>query len=150
MFSWSWRIKLFSMFAKYVPGNTIRKSLLRFCGHSIGKDVYVGEDLIIIGGRDTENKVFIGDRVAISPRVTLIAVSHPEYSKIRRYTGDKEGKIIIQDDAWIGAGAIILPNVTIGKGAVVGAGAVVTKDVPPYTVVAGVPAKEIKKLDLKK
>jgi len=67
-----------------------------------------------------------------------------------QYTGDKEGKIIIQDDAWIGAGAIILPNVTIGKGAVVGAGAVVTKDVPPYTVVAGVPAKEIKKLDLKR
>jgi len=67
-----------------------------------------------------------------------------------QYTGDKEGKILIQDDAWIGAGAIILPNVTIGRGVVVGAGAVVTKDVPPYTVVAGVPAKEIKKLDLKK
>ena len=69
-----------------------------------------------------------------------------------QYTGDKEGKIIIQDAAWIGAGAIILPNVTIGKGAVVDAGAVVTKDVqlPPYTVVAGVPAKEIKKLDLKR
>ena len=57
---------------------------------------------------------------------------------------------MIKRGAWIGAGAIILPNVTIGERAVVGAGAVVTKDVPPYTVVAGVPAKEIKKLYLKK
>lgn len=141
-----WRIKLFSMFSKYVPGNTLRKSLLRFCGHPIGKDVYIGEDLIIIGGRVATNKVIIGDRVAISPRVTLITASHPEHSKMRRYIGDKEGKIFIHDDAWIGAGAIILPNVTIGEGAVVGAGAVVTKNVPPYTIVAGVPAKEIKKV----
>lgn len=53
-----------------------------------------------------------------------------------------------KDDAWIGAGSIILPGVTIGEGAVVGAGAVVTKDVPPYTVVVGVPARPIKRIDL--
>jgi len=57
--------------------------------------------------------------------------------------------VVIKRGAWIGAGAIILPNVTIGERAVVGAGAVVTRDVPPYTVVAGVPAREIKKLSPK-
>jgi len=58
-----------------------------------------------------------------------------------------EGKIVLNDDCWIGTGAIILPNVSIGKMAVVSAGAVVTRDVPPYSIVAGVPAKIIKKLN---
>jgi len=61
-----------------------------------------------------------------------------------RYTGDKEGKIIIQDDACIGAGAIILPNVTIGKGAVVGAGAVVTKDVQTILLLQAFLLKRLK------
>ena len=53
--------------------------------------------------------------------------------------------VIIEDDVLIGAGTIILPGVTIGKGAIIAAGAVVTKDVPEYTIVGGIPAKEIKK-----
>jgi acetyltransferase-like isoleucine patch superfamily enzyme len=57
------------------------------------------------------------------------------------------GQVRIEDDAWIGTGAIILPNVTIGTMSIVGAGAVVTRDVPPYTVVGGVPARPLKKLD---
>lgn len=56
-------------------------------------------------------------------------------------------QVIINDDVWIGAGAIIVPGVTIGKGSVIAAGAVVTKDVAPYTLVGGVPAKEIKKIE---
>ncbi|MHA1988981.1 MAG: DapH/DapD/GlmU-related protein, partial [Promethearchaeota archaeon] len=55
-----------------------------------------------------------------------------------------KGTIELQNDCWIGAGAIVMPNITIGERAIVGAGAVVTKDVPPDTVVAGVPAKVIK------
>ncbi|MBR5118163.1 MAG: antibiotic acetyltransferase [Muribaculaceae bacterium] len=64
---------------------------------------------------------------------------------IRPEEGKKQGATIIGNDVWIGNGAIIINGVTIGDGAVIGAGAVVTKDVPPYTVVAGVPAKPIKK-----
>nr|WP_214041532.1 hypothetical protein [Methanoculleus sp.] len=56
------------------------------------------------------------------------------------------GTVCIHHDAWVGAGVIILPGVTVGEHSIVGAGAVVTKDIPPYTVVAGVPAKVIKKL----
>ena len=61
-------------------------------------------------------------------------------------TNSIPGNILIKKGAWIGARAIILPNVTVGEGSIIGAGAVVTKDVPPYTVVAGVPAKKIKDL----
>jgi acetyltransferase-like isoleucine patch superfamily enzyme len=62
--------------------------------------------------------------------------------------GSKKGKIVIEKDAWIGTGAVILPNITIGEFAIVGANSVVTKDVPPYTVVGGVPAKKLKTLDI--
>jgi maltose O-acetyltransferase len=71
-------------------------------------------------------------------------------SNIRHYLKDIHGHIEIDDDAWLGTGCIIFPNVRIGKGAVVGAGAVVTKNVPEFTVVAGVPAKPIKRIDVSK
>ncbi|BBE16231.1 acetyltransferase [Aquipluma nitroreducens] len=59
-----------------------------------------------------------------------------------------KGTVILKNDCWIGAGAIILPNVSIGECSIVGAGSVVTKDVPDFTVVAGVPAVVIKKLNI--
>ena len=58
---------------------------------------------------------------------------------------EPKGDTVIQSDAWIGMNAIIMPGVTIGEGAIVAAGSVVSKDVPPYTIVGGNPAKEIKK-----
>jgi len=83
-----------------------------------------------------------------APRVSLITGASPSFSRLKKIYKSFGGKIVIEDDAWIGAGAIILPNVTIGEGAIVGSGAVVTKDVPPYTVVVGVPARPIKKINL--
>jgi len=85
----------------------------------------------------------VGDRVTISPNVTLLCSMHPENSKLSKLYGKIE-PIIIDDDAWIGAGAIIMVGVRVHKCSIVGAGAVVTKDVPPNTVVAGVPARPIK------
>ena len=117
-------------------------------GYEIGQQVYIGEDLIIIDELDDKGRVRIGNRVAIAERVTLVISSNANFSKIRPFVKDLHGHIEIDDDAWLGTGCIILPDVRIGKGAVVGAGAVVTKDVPDFTVVAGVPAKQIQRLDI--
>jgi acetyltransferase-like isoleucine patch superfamily enzyme len=143
-----WRIykRLLKLIAKQMPGYPIRCRLLRMAGYRIGQQVYIGEDLIIIDELDDKGRVIIGDRVAIAKRVTLVVSSNPNFSRIRPFIEDIHGYIEIEDDAWLGTGAIILPNVRIGTGAVVGAGAVVLKDVPDFTVVVGVPAKEIKKI----
>jgi acetyltransferase-like isoleucine patch superfamily enzyme len=119
-------------------------------GYGIGEKVYIGEDLIIIDELDDKGRVKIGNRVAIAERVTLVISSNPNFSRIRPFIKDIHGHIEINDDAWLGTGAVILPNVRIGTGAVVGAGSVVTKDVPDFTVVAGVPAKEIKRIVISK
>jgi len=107
----------------------------------------MGEDLIIIDDMsDPQNYLFIGDRVSISPRVTFVIHSAPNESRIRPFNNEKKGPIVIKADAWIGTGSVILPFVEIGEGAVVGANSVVLKNVPDYTVVAGVPARPIKKV----
>jgi maltose O-acetyltransferase len=139
--------RLLKLLAKHTPGYNVRCQLLRMAGYKIGGRVYIGEDLIIIDELDDRARVKIGDRVAIAPRVTLVISSHPNFSRVRPFVKCVHGYIEIGDDAWIGTGCIILPDVRIGKGAVVGAGSVVTKDVPDFAVVAGVPAKPIKKLD---
>ncbi|MCD6461281.1 MAG: acyltransferase [Thermoplasmata archaeon] len=90
--------------------------------------------------------VEIGNNVLIGPRVIIHSANHrfADRETPIRYQGHEYRRVVIEDDVWIGGGAIILPGVRIGKGAVVGAGAVVTKDVPPFSVVAGVPARVIK------
>lgn len=143
------RKKVLKMLVRFAPGHDRRASLLRKCGYTVGKNAMIGEDLIVgQAGDDFTDRLFIGERVGISPRVTLLLETGPSKSRLRKIYRGRRGKIVIKDDAWIGAGSIILPGVTIGEGAVVGAGAVVTKDVPPYTVVVGVPARPIKRIDL--
>ncbi len=139
------RKKLLKLLAKQMPGCGIRIRLLRMCGYRIGKEVYIGEDIIIIddlGGG--QFNLTIGDRVAISPRVTFVLHTQPNESRIAPYANSHQGSITVEADAWIGTGAVILPGITIGEGAVVGANSVVTRDVPRYTVVGGVPAHRIK------
>ena len=120
---------------------------------SIGIDCYLGPDVTItpFGGEFFESApskeaklLRVGDRVTISPNVTLLCSIHPENSKLSKLYGKIEPIIIDDDDAWIGAGAIIMARGRVHKCSIVGAGAVVTKDVPPNTVVAGVPARPIK------
>lgn len=88
----------------------------------------------------------IGNNVMISPRVSIYAENHVfERTDIpMKEQGVKKEFVIIEDDCWIAANSIILAGVTVGRGSVVSAGSVVTKDVPPYSVVAGVPARIIK------
>lgn len=89
----------------------------------------------------------IGDNVMMGPDVEILTNAHKiESTEIEMiYQGDlPPRKVRIENDVWIGMRSIIMPGVTIGQGSVIGAGAVVTKDVPPYCIVAGVPAKVIK------
>lgn len=88
--------------------------------------------------------VRIGSRVLIAANVTITTREHPV--ALPRWGVTKDAPIVIEDDVWIGAGAIVLPGVTIGRGAVIAAGAVVTADVPPFTVAGGVPARTIKEV----
>jgi galactoside O-acetyltransferase len=92
-------------------------------------------------------EVRLGAGVSVGPRSVLLAYTNhyePGHSN-----GDvrRQGRVIIEDHAFIGAHVVVMPDVTIGEGAVVGAGAVVLGDVPPYTLVAGVPARVIKNID---
>lgn len=117
-------------------------------GIKIGKDSLVGEYTVIRG----QGGVEIGDRVYTSPFTQIIAVNHVFDDPDRPFVdqGITAEGIHIEDDVWIGSGAIITDGVRVGKGAVVAAGSVVTQDVPPHSVVAGVPAKPIRDIELKR
>ncbi len=95
-----------------------------------------------IGG--SSGRIAIGNNVLIGPNVVLRAADHGiSIGAPIRFQPHVGGEIVVEDDVWIGANAVILRNVTLGKGCVVAAGAVVTKDVEPYAVVGGVPARKI-------
>ena len=102
----------------------------------IGKHTHINRKCFF----DARAGIFIGDNVSVSHQVSLLTGSHDINSV--NFAGIFE-KIVIQDYVWIGVNATVLKGVTIGEGAVVSAGAVVVKDVEPYTVVGGVPAKKI-------
>jgi acetyltransferase-like isoleucine patch superfamily enzyme len=106
----------------------------------IGKNVFINFDCVFLdlGG------ITIEDGVLIAPKVSLLSEGHPVSPNERQSL--VPGHIHIMKNAWIGAGATILPGVTIGENAVVAAGAVVSKDVPANTVVGGIPAKHIKNI----
>lgn len=142
-------------------GNKRREKMLKNIFSNLGKNCIIKEGFrcnfgfnITIGDNCYFNygvtildsyEVVIGNNVFIAPNVVISAVTHPLVAKDRRNL--KGGKTIIEDDVWIGAGVIILPGVTIHRGSVIGAGAVVNKDIDPNTVVGGVPAKFIKDIN---
>lgn len=109
---------------------------------TIGDHTRIGIHCTVIG------PVCIGNNVNLAQGITVTALNHNFEDTTQRI--DEQGistkPVVIDDDVWIGANAVILPGVTIGQHVVVAAGAVVTKDVPDYSVVAGVPAKVIKQL----
>lgn len=110
----------------------------------IGRDSLIGELNVLRG----QGGITIGDRVYTAPHVQMLAVNHVFADRGRPMVeqGITAEGIVIEDDVWIGAGAIITDGVRVGKGAVVAAGAVVTQDVPAYTVVGGVPGKVLKSI----
>ncbi|MGE3886235.1 MAG: DapH/DapD/GlmU-related protein [Vicinamibacterales bacterium] len=108
----------------------------------IGEDSLIGEYNVIRG----QGGVRIGSRVFTSPMVQFLAVDHLFDDRARPFVeqGITARGITVQDDVWIGSGAIVTDGVTIGQGAVVAAGSVVTRDVPAHTVVAGAPARPVR------
>jgi maltose O-acetyltransferase len=109
---------------------------VRRSGVSIGRNTRISQGCTI----DLRSGLAIGNNVSVSPEVMILAGSHDVHAP--RFN-DVAGFVAIEDHVWIGARAIVLPGVTLGRGAVVAAGSVVTKNVAPMTIVAGVPAKPV-------
>ena len=159
---WLFVWQLFAKWLPYFVGNGWRLWLLKcfgmkHCGHvavypsakiwapwnvEMGSYVAIDDEVNLYSA----DKITIGTKVAISREAFICTASH-DITKPNRPL--ETAPITICDGVWIGARAIILPGVTIGEGAVVAAGAVVTKDVEPWTVVAGNPAKFIKRRELR-
>jgi maltose O-acetyltransferase len=148
-------------------GGRSRSSLLRLAGLNLGRgSIFFGmptvlagagyERRLTIGERcwfnigctlDVHAMLSVGNDVYFGQEVLVLTQTHEMGPPGRRAAGLKNLPVAIGDGAWIGARACILPGVTIGRGAVVGAGALVTRDVPANVVVGGVPAVTIKCLD---
>jgi maltose O-acetyltransferase len=145
----------------YVPFHSFRKFIYRLAGVTIGQgssihmwcnfynpvNVSIGKDTIIGDHAflDGRARLTIGNHVAFASSVMIFNAEHqvddPDFKAIQE-------PVIVEDYVFVGPRAVILPGVTIGRGAVVAAGAVVTKNVPEMTVVGGVPAKEIRKRNI--
>jgi serine acetyltransferase len=127
--------RILQALARHAPGATSwRVWLNRWRGVHIGQNVWIGYDAIIETSRP--DLVTIRDRATVQIRATIIA-------HFREQLG-----VVIEEDVTIGPGAIVLPNVTIGRGSVVTAGSVVTKSVPPKTMVQGNPARPIATVEI--
>lgn len=132
--------KLFALYALFVFGRRVNCfgffKVFRPENVSIGSDCYINYGVFILG----HCQVNIGNRVILSARSMIIDSGLDIHSENRNHS---HSHVTIEDDVWIGAGAIIMPNVTIGRGSVIGAGSIVTKDVPPYEIFCGNPARHI-------
>jgi maltose O-acetyltransferase len=141
----------------HVPAHWLRSGYLRLllakfgmhtnvqmrCRFLNGRRVSLGEQNVINFGCLLDGRKFnitTGKNVSIGPEATILTLGHDPQSVDFESKG---GDVVIGDRVWIGYRAIIMPSVTLGEGAVVAAGAVVTKDVKPFTIVGGVPAKKI-------
>jgi len=152
--------------AKYIPnpiGNEIRVRIMKKFFKRLGKNVVICEGVVFkhpenieIGDNVSLNEfcylhgiggLKIGNNVRIAPYVCIYTHNHKfdDRSKLIVEQGLEKKPVVIEDDCWIGSNVIILAGVKIGKGSVIGAGSVVTKDIPPYSVAVGVPAKVIRK-----
>ena len=96
---------------------------------------------------DEGGKIILGDNVIIGPGSILRAVNHRfESTDVPiRDQGHAGGVIHVEEDVWLGANVMVLPGVRIGRGSIIGAGAIVTKDIPPYSIAVGNPAKVVRK-----
>lgn len=149
-------------FPRFRMCNAIKSMLLRIMGAKVGCSVIYYPGVWIAPGRSltvgdhvdfavdvivtTAGGVEIGDRTLIGYRAQILSANHriPNGRTAIFSAGHDFGRVVIGKDVWIGANVIVLPGVTIGEGAVVAAGSVVTKDVDRFTIVAGTPARPVR------
>ena len=133
--------------ANLCPFVTGRIALYRLMGVKIGQDVYVGFGIEI----DTNHPelIEIGDHVTISHRCVIAShMATSAHTPLQALYPERAAPVRIRNGAWLCVGSTVLPGVTVGENALVAAGAVVSRDVPGKTLVAGVPARAIKQLPL--
>jgi maltose O-acetyltransferase len=140
---------------------TLRRYLISLLGVQLGSRTIVRGGSYIYGGKlttgkncqinrscyfDFTEKIVLGNNVVVGHGATFITAKHDIGNATQRASAVLGYSIVIEDGVWIGANTTLLPGITVGKGAIVAAGAVVTKNVPPNTVVAGIPAKVIREM----
>ena len=148
---------IYQVFFSRFPSRTLRKAFLFLylgrvgkgsgiqsgCRFLNGKKIHLGDRNVINFGCLLDGRKFTirtGNDVSIGPEASILSLGHDPQS---RNFADRGGDVTIGDRVWIGYRAIVLPGITIGEGAVIGAGALVTRDVAPFTIVAGNPARKI-------
>lgn len=144
------RVVLLRLIGFSVGGGTVMWDLPRFSGSgNFQRLLFIGDECRLnIGCHiDLNASVTIGDRVGFGHQVMLLTTTHEIGGPRRRSSHPLPRPITIGEGCWLGARCMVMPGVTIGAGSVVAAGAVVTKDVPPNTLVAGVPARAIRHFD---
>lgn len=131
------------MFAEIGEGCYIEPPLhANWAGQNVhfGKNVYANFNLTLVD----DTHIYVGDGVMFGPNVTVCTGTHPVHPELRARQAQYNLPVHIGDNVWVGAGAVILPGVTIGEGSVIGAGAVVTQDIPANVVAAGVPCRVLR------
>ncbi len=151
LFWWLYTERTLRSKAALSPYNRIRRLLLVKSGIAIGEGTEIGFGSFVLGISRKPPSVTFGKRVAVAPYVVFVASSYPDNSNLAHHPEakgliQKTAPIVVEDDAWLGAHAVIFPGVRVGFSSIVAAGAVVRHDVPPKTIVAGVPAKVIRTL----
>lgn len=107
-----------------------------------GNNVYANFNLTLVDDTD----IYVGDNVMFAPNVVVATAGHPIDPSLRRRVGQFNMPVHIGDNVWIGAGAIIMPGVTIGENSVIGAGSVVTRDIPANVVAVGNPCRVLREI----
>lgn len=111
----------------------------------LGSHVYVNYNLTLVD----DTHIYIGDHVMIAPNVVIATGTHPIHPGLRRKEAQYNLPVHIQDNVWLGAGCLVMPGVTIGENSVIGAGSVVTKDIPANVVAVGNPCRVLRDISEK-
>jgi maltose O-acetyltransferase len=114
------------------------------CHIYAGENLFINFDCVILDC----NKVYFGNNVFLAPKVQIYTAYHPLHPQERRAGMELAAPITINDDVWIGGGVIICPGVTIGNNTTIGAGSVVTKDIPSNVLAVGNPCRILREIDL--